>query len=263
MTQPEVKTIKRDGSRFYVDPVSGVKVPSVTSIVGCLPKRALQFWRGKMVAECAVEDFGVVADFISKGNPSAAIDHLKRAPDRSSGVAAKTGSDVHGLCERINRGEDIGRVHPDLQAFVDQYRRFIVDFEPGFLEVEVTCWSETWGYAGTLDFIATVGGETVIVDIKTGKSGAWPDVALQLSAYANADFIIDAAGERRPLPQIDAAAVLTVRPDEYRLIPVRLGDDVFDTFKALIEVSKWEHDVSKTVIGKTSVTPLNTENGAT
>ena len=54
MTTPEVKTIKRDGSRFYVDPVSGEKVPSVTSIVGCLPKRALQFWRGKMVAECAV-----------------------------------------------------------------------------------------------------------------------------------------------------------------------------------------------------------------
>ena len=139
---------------------------------------------------------------------------------------------------------------------------FIHDFEPGFLEIEATAWSETYGYAGTLDFIAMVDGEAVITDIKTGKSGAWPDVALQLSAYANADYLIDASGERRPLPQIDAAAVLTVRPDEYRLIPVRLGDDVFDTFKALIEVSKWEHDVSKTVIGKTPVDPIQTETGA-
>ena len=259
MTTPEVKTIKRDGSRFYVDPVSGAKVPSVTSIVGCLPKRALQFWRGKMVAECAVEDFGVVADFVSKGNPSAAIDHLKRAPDRSSGKAAQTGTDVHNLCERINRGEDIGRVHPDLQGFIDHFRQFIVDFEPGFLEIEATCWSDTHAYAGTLDFIAMIDDEAVICDIKTGKSGAWPDVALQLSAYANADFIIDAAGERRPLPQIDAAAVLTVRPDGYQLIPIRLGDDVFNTFKALIEVSTWEHDISKTVIGKTPVDPINTE----
>ena len=186
MTKPEVPTIKRGGSRFYVDPVTGDKVPSVTSIVGCLPKRALQFWRGKMVAECAVEDFGVVADFVSKGNPSAAIDHLKRAPDRSSGVAAKTGSDVHNLCERIAKGEDVGRVHPDLQGFVDQCRRFIVDFEPGFLEVEATAWSETHAYAGTLDFIAMVGDEVVITDIKTGKSGAWPDVALQLSATLGA-----------------------------------------------------------------------------
>ena len=262
MTTPEVKTIKRDGSRFYVDPVSGAKVPSVTSITGCLPKRALQFWRGKMVAECAVEDFGVVADLVSKGNPSAAIDHLKRAPDRSSGVAAKTGSDVHALCERINRGEDIGRVHPDLQAFVDQYRRFLIEFEPGFLEIEATCWSDTYGYAGTLDFIAMVGDEAVITDIKTGKSGAWPEVALQLAAYANADYIIDAAGERRPLPQIDAAAVLTVRPDGYRLIPVRMGDDVFATFRALIEVSRWEHEISKTVLGKVPVDPIKTEAGA-
>ena len=100
----------------------------MTSIVGCLPKRALQFWRGKTVAECAVDDFGVVADFISKGNPSAAVDHLKRAPDRSSGQAAKTGSDVHNLCERIAKGEDVGRVHPDLQGFVDQYVKFIHDY---------------------------------------------------------------------------------------------------------------------------------------
>ena len=91
---------------------------------------------------------------------------------------------------------------------------------------------------------------------------ASPDVALLLSAYANADYLIDASGERRPLPQIDAAAVLTVRPDEYRLIPVRLGDDVFNTFKALIEVSTWEHDVSKTVSGKTPVAPIQTETGA-
>ena len=212
-----------------------------------------------MVAECAVEDFGVVADFVSKGNPSAAIDHLKRAPDRSSGKAAKTGTDVHGLWEQISRGEDPGRVHPDLQGFVDQYHRFIADFAPGFLEVEATAWSETHGYAGTLDFIAIIDGEAVICDIKTGKSGAWPDVALQLCAYARADFLIDAAGERRPLPQIDGAAVLTLRPDGYQLIPVRLGDDVFDTFKALIEVSKWEHEVSKTVLAKTAVDPIKTD----
>ena len=84
-----------------------------------------------------------------------------------------------------------------------------------------------------------------------------------MAAYANADYIIDAAGERRPLPQIDAAAVLTVRPDGYRLIPVRMGDDVFATFKALIEVSRWEHEISKTVLGKVPVDPIQTENGAT
>ena len=50
MTTPEVQTIKSNGSRFYVDPVRVAKVPSVTSIEGYLPRRALQFWRGKMVS---------------------------------------------------------------------------------------------------------------------------------------------------------------------------------------------------------------------
>lgn len=262
MTTPSVQTIKRSGSRFYVDPVTGDKVPSVTSIGGMLPKRALQFWRGKTVAQAAVDDLGVVVDFVTKGNPTAAVDHLKRAPDRSSGEAAKLGTDVHNLCERINKGEDIGKVHADLAGFIEQYRRFLRDFEPGFLEVEATAWSETYGYAGTLDFIAMIDGEVVIVDIKTGKSGVWPDVALQLTAYARADYLLDASGERRPLPEINAAAALSLRPDGYQLIPVRLGDDVFDTFKALIEVSNWEHNVSKTVIGKTPVDPIHTEAGA-
>ena len=262
MTTPSVPTIKRSGSRFYVDPVTGAKVPSVTSVVGCLPKKALQYWRGKTVAQAAVDDLGVVVDFVTKGNPTAAVDHLKRAPDRSSGVAAKMGSDVHDLCERINRGEDIGNVHADLAGFIEQYRRFIVDFEPGFLEVEATAWSETHGYAGTLDFIALIDDETVIVDIKTGASGVWPDVALQLQAYARADYLIDASGERRPLPAIDGAAALSLRPDGYRLIPVRLGDDVFATFEALLVVSNWEHEVSKTVIGKVPIDPIHTEAGA-
>jgi hypothetical protein len=38
MTTPEVQTIERNGSRLYVDPVSGVKVPSVTFVLGHDPE---------------------------------------------------------------------------------------------------------------------------------------------------------------------------------------------------------------------------------
>jgi len=257
MTSPP-NTIRRGNSRFYVEPVTGSKVPSVTSVVGMLPKPAIAFWRGKKVAECAVEDIGVVVDFVTRGNPTAAIDHLKKAPDRSSGDAARIGTDVHDLCARLAMGEELGNVHPELAGFIQQYERFISDFEPGFLEVEATAWSETHGYAGTLDWVGTIDGEVVICDIKTGASGAWPEVALQLCAYANADHLIDAGGDRRPLPSIEAAAVLSLRPDRYDLYPVRLGDDVFDAFLALLRVFKWDAETSKTVLGKTPVDPINT-----
>ena len=254
MTNPAVRTFSKSGSRFYADDLTGTTLPSVTSITGCLPKKALQFWSAKMVAECAVTEFGTLAQMVSTGNPSGAIDYLKRAPGRSSGAAAQTGSDVHELCERIGRGED-PRVHPDLVGFTETYKKFISDFDVGFLEVEATAWSDTHNYAGTLDAIILIEDESVLIDVTTAASGIWPDVALQLCAYARADCLLAPNGERRPLPQIDAAAALHLRPDGYQLKPIRIGDDVFETFLALAQVASWERETSKTVVGKSPVLP--------
>jgi len=248
MTSP-ANSIKRAGSRFYVDPITGDKLPSVTSIQNALSKPALQFWAAKMVAQCAVEEFGAVSQMIIGGNPDNAIDYLKRAPGRSSGKAAGLGTEIHDLADRIGKGEVLERVHPDHQGFVDQLHKFIKDFDVSFLESEATVWSDTHGFAGTLDAIVLIDGEAIILDYKTGASGIWPDVGIQLNAYANADEILDKSGERRPLPKIDGAAALHLRPDSYELIPVRLGDDIFDVFQALTVASHWVRDLSKTVLG--------------
>jgi hypothetical protein len=91
--------------------------------------------------------------------------------------------------------------------------------------------------------------EVVILDYKTGASGVWADVALQLNAYANADCILDGDGTRRELPEIEAAAVLHLRPEHAQLYPVRLGDDVFDVFKSLITLTMDERNI-KNGLGK-------------
>lgn len=249
MTTPAVTTIKRAGSRFYVHPESGAKAPGVTSVVGCLPKPGLGYWRGTTVANEAVENLSTVVDLVTKGNSAAAVDFLKRAPDRSSGAAAKTGTEVHAIVETINRGEDPGPLHPDFHPWVDRYRDFLEKWQPEFLEVEGTVWSHEHNYAGTFDGIARLDHEVVIWDLKTGKSGVWPEVALQLNAYANADVIIDAAGVERPMPEIEGAAVLSLRPDAYKLVPVRLGEDIFEVFRHLLGVLAWETEGSKTVLG--------------
>ena len=69
------------------------------------------------------------------------------------------------------------------------------------------------------------------------------------------DCLLAPNGERRPLPQIDAAAALHLRPDGYQLKPIRIGDDVFETFLALAQVASWERETSKTVVGKSPVLP--------
>ena len=140
-------------------------------------------------------------------------------------------------------------------GFTETYKKFISDFDVGFLEVEATAWSDTHNYAGTLDAIILIEDESVLIDVKTGASGIWPDVALQLCAYARADCLLAPNGERRPLPQIDAAAALHLRPDGYQLKPIRIGDDVFETFLALAQVASWERETSKSVVGKSPVLP--------
>ena len=248
MTSP-VNSIKRGGSRFYVDPVTQDKLPSVTSIQNALAKPALQFWSAKKVAEAAVDEFGTLAQMVGQGNKSGAIDYLKRAPQRSSGPTAELGSAVHDLCDRIAKGEDIKRVHPEHEPFILQFKNFLRDFDVEFYESEVTVWSDTYGFAGTVDAICRIEDEVVILDYKTGASGVWADVAIQLNAYANADCILDGDGSRRDLPEIEAAAVLHLRPEHAQLYPVRLGDDVFDVFKALITADTWVREISKTVLG--------------
>ncbi|MFD8595385.1 hypothetical protein ACFV1L_10325 [Kitasatospora sp. NPDC059646] len=246
-----VQTIKRGDSRFYVDPADGAKkVPGVTSVLGMLPKPFLQFWSAKTVAETAVDDLGAVVN-IALRDRDAAIDYLKRAPTRFTAKAAGTGSDAHDLFERLARGERIGRVHPDMQQYARHFDAFLQEQQPEFLHLEETVWSDTFGYAGSFDAIAKIDGETVIIDWKTTRSGVHDDVALQLKAYARADrMILASSGESVPVPALDAAAVLHVRPEGAKLVPVDCSDDLFDVFTALLTVFQWDSVRKKSVIGR-------------
>ncbi|MEU7200255.1 hypothetical protein [Streptomyces sp. NPDC045470] len=244
-------TIQRGGSRFYVDAESGQKAPGVTSILGMLPKGFLNYWYASQVATCAVDHIGAVVDMLVQGDRSGAVDYLKRAPGRFTKQAAETGSSAHDLFERLARGETVTRVHPDLKPYADHFREFLAQVQPEFLFLEDAVWSDAHNYAGSFDAIARIGGETVVLDWKTTRSGVHEEVALQLSAYANADRIVRAdTGESVPVPAIDAAAVLHVRPEGWKLVPVRHSAELFETFLHLRAVFDWERAGKASVIGR-------------
>ncbi len=250
MTEPQVKTIQRKGSRFYVHPKSGDKFIGVTSVLRMLPKNFLTWWAAKVTAETAVEQLSAVTNLVISGEDGrkAAIDMLKRAHVRTKDSAADTGTQLHDIAEQLNKGEDIGMVHPDLSDSVDQYKKFLDDWQPEFIEAEATVFNYDDGWAGTLDGICTIGGENIIFDLKTGK-GVYEEVSLQLSAYANANCIVDPDGTERELPEIHGGAVLHLRPEKYELIPVRLGDDIYEVFKSLIHITEWDSEIKNGVLG--------------
>ena len=271
MTTPKIETFRRGGARWYRNPETGGEFIGVTSVTGLTPKPWLGPWQAKLTAEFAVENIGSILqmnlDAEKAAKPEAAkkaiVDHVKGAPRRYTNSAADTGTEVHALCEAIAKGEDPGRIHPDLQGYVDGWQAFITQHDPEFLWIEQTVFSEKHGFAGTMDSLAVIDGKNVIVDIKSGKA-TYPEVALQLALYANADYVLELVDAQPsltsvteptirqvPLPKIDGAIVVHLRPDYAEVVPVDIHDPaVLDTALALMHVHRWEADVSKRVLGK-------------
>ena len=273
MTTPKIETFRRGGARWYRNPETGGEFIGVTSVTGLTPKPWLGPWQAKLTAEFAVENIGSILqmtlDAEKAANPEAArkatVDHVKGAARRYTTSASDTGTEVHALCEAIAKGADPTslRIHPDLQGFVDGWVKFIEEHSPRFLWIEQTVFSEKHGYAGTMDSLAEIDGKNIIVDIKSGKA-TYPEVALQLALYANADYVLELVDadpsltsvteptiRQVPLPKIDGAIVVHLRPDYAEVVPIDIHDPaVLETALALRHVHAWEADISKRVLGK-------------
>jgi len=247
MTTPKVATLSQGGTRYYVHPVTGDKVPGVTSVLNALPKPFLTPWSTKLVAEAAVDNLAAVAA-LAASDRQGAIDYLKGAPRRSTAASADLGTAAHGIFERMSLGQHIGTVTEDVLPFVKHFSNFFDTVQPEFVEVEQTVWSYAHKYGGSFDGLVRIDGELCWLDLKTGKS-IHADVALQLSAYAHADVMVKGEDEV-PLPQASRGLVLHCRADSgWTLTEVPIGDDVFSHFLALRDTFTWTQ-IERNVIGK-------------
>ena len=256
MTLPKIETKSSYGSRFYVNPETGDTVPGVTSILNMLPKPFLKPWAAKVVAETAVDQLPEIMALRLRDGVEAAVNHLKGSPDRFTKSAADVGTDVHDMFERMAKGSKLSLLNSDpLAPYANHFNEFLTEFSPEFVMLEETVWSDTHGYAGSFDAIMRVGSELVIADWKTTRSGVHEEVALQLAAYKNADYVLKPNGTKIELPQVDGGAVLHVRPEGWALYPVNISDEVFAHFLNVKQVFAWEKELKKGVIGR----PLNAE----
>lgn len=251
MTTPKVSTVKRQDSRFYVSPDDhAIKVPGVTSILNMLGKPFLQRWSAKVVAETAADNIPTVLQMLLNGQRDAAVDYLKNAPYRDTKQAADTGTAAHSIFERMAMGKSPGRVTPDMEPYVRGFQAFLDDKQPEYIHLEETVWSDSHDYAGSFDAYAIVEGLRLFLDNKTTRSGAHEEAGLQLSAYRFSDSIIRNDGTRVPTPKADGAAVLHIRPEGARLIPVRADEAMFEIFLALREAFRFEKEMKADVLGE-------------
>jgi hypothetical protein len=237
------------GNKRYYD-WKGERFWSVTTILsGGVPKPALLPWGIKMVAEGAVEAVrsGALVPMVEQ-DADAAVAFLKGLPWAKRDRAANLGTEIHEAIEILAQGKPWPDWPLPIRPHMDHFRAWAEAYAPEWIASEASVFSRSQAYAGTLDFIARIGGRTVIGDVKTG-SGIYPEVAMQLAAYRHAEFIGLPDGTEQPMPAVEGAVALHLTADGYRLLEVDAGEAAFNAFLYAREVFRWQEETSKTAIG--------------
>ncbi len=191
--------------------------------------------------------------------------------------AAARGTDLHKAAEALALGQT-PEIEEHNQPFLDQFVRFLEDFEPEFLMSEAPIYHLGYGYAGTCDGIVRIGGQTVLFDIKTtahskaaGKSRPpFDEHILQICAYRHAELVgllservethrgryysFDPEKHTEAMPSTDGAVCLVVSPHDYELVPVRSDEEVFKAWRAVLMLARFKEEIAKVAAGP-AVTP--------
>jgi hypothetical protein len=208
------------------------RVPGVTTIVGVLPKPALVYWSAKLVAE-TVADQPSTVDAVRALGRDAMIAALKAIPDQAKRKAGERGTLIHELAVDVVRGEPTELIaDPDIAGCLEGLARWfdLVGFEAELIERAVG--NRAHRYAGRFDVVGTMADDRScrwLLDLKSA-SAIYGDVALQLAAYARAEFYVDHVGDEQPMPRIDRIGAVHVQPELSELYELGDIDTAFGEF---------------------------------
>lgn len=241
----------RTGHGYTVD---DIKFPGVTTILSLVAKPALTDWAARTAAAYAIDNW----DQLSAQKTSERARLIQRAPWAELDAAARKGTEVHRIAERIVNladGDDArlaaiwATVPEPLRGHVESYLQFLDDHDPEPMAVELVVVNRAVRYCGTADLIAHMDGERWLLDIKTGRSGIFPEAALQQCAYMHAEAftLFGEDGAETPMADlgVQRAGAIHVRSDGYDLIPLETGPEVWEYFQRLA----WMHERAETMRG--------------
>jgi hypothetical protein len=211
------------GHSYWLD---GTKLPGVTTILGeAMRKRALENWAAEVTAKTAVDRW----DDLAAMPVSARLDTLTRARWEQRDAAALDGTQIHTYAEAIVTGAEVD-VPPRYLGQVQAVARFMDAWGIEPVAREASVFHHTDGWAGTIDLLAGMRGTLWLLDWKTGK-GVYPDMVLQLAAYAHASHMLNTAGAVVDWVQPERCGLVHVTSDSATLYPVAADDDAYLTFR--------------------------------
>jgi hypothetical protein len=113
-------------------------------------------------------------------------------------AAATTGTALHALTERLDRGLPVGVIPEAYQADLAAYEKATVELTP--VEIETFTVLDTLQIGGTPDRVVEFRGDRYIADVKTGSiEYGMGKIAMQLAVYSRSSLYNPTNGQRAGL----------------------------------------------------------------
>lgn len=194
MTTTEYQNVEIPRDRFgrpmVLDPAGKKRQPyrRCTTFVGCLEDTYnLMAWKTRQVAYGMGQrkDLVIAAAAATPADKATLNDIANKATEHAGGSAsATTGTALHSLTERIDRGQELGVIPSEFEADIDAYRAATANIE--WVGIEDFRVHDDWQVAGTADRLGRFpwSDRIKIFDIKTGSIDYPHKMAMQLAMYA-------------------------------------------------------------------------------
>lgn len=251
----KTKPVRKDGpsGRFYE--VDGALYPSVTHILQAIGKPALINWAANTeraaVSEAAADLFeqfsqALVPPVMPRESYLATL--LARlgqvkAHQKELAKAGEVGTQIHKMIEwqmRTALKVDAGPqpvISDKAQWAVMAFEDFAKSVSLKPVLIERTVYSKVHEFAGTMDLLARVNGELVLIDFKSGKS-VYPESFLQSAAYNVA------LTEMGYAPRNGALIVRLPKVDTdpaFEVVAVPPAEELFPVFLAVKALWTWTY----------------------
>lgn len=206
MTATELQNVEIPRDRYgrpMVLPAKGTKriaYRRATTFVGCLEDTYnLMAWKTRQVAYGMGQrkDLVLAAAAADSDDKRKLNDIAEKATEHAmASASATTGTALHALTERVDRGRQLGFVPAEYEADIAAYQVATAGIE--WLGVETFRVHDDWKVAGTADRVGRdARGRLRIYDIKTGSIDFPHKMAMQLAMYARStpyDIATDTRG---------------------------------------------------------------------
>ena len=197
-------------------------------------------------ALCGMQDATQGSDGLITWGVNGALDEFERVlRDSKSWEQARTvavkwpsqardlGTDVHTAVDQFNRGLPL-EITERTAPYVAQYAAWLRNRKVEVIGSERYVINTAIGFGGTYDSLCRIDGELALVDVKTGSQKI--SQRLQLTGLSMAELHGEPGEEPEPMPQVDVAYILLLRPDA---APELVRHDITDAdrehFRYLVE----------------------------